>query len=218
MLFFLTKHPNGDFYVMPVMSPPLDVKSEAGKKELEAVKKLTETMADPMKGLKSDKPAVRAETAAIMVMKYRSYPEFAREVEQVAINAEESKLILQALTEGEWTAERPAGPGRGRHAQRVHGVPQSRTDRTGWLDATGRPQGSARPASDRTSPRSRRKPSATGSPAPARNSSSRSLSPRSRSDNSPLPTGLRRLGLDASTSSVTITSVEPNRAGPRPIP
>jgi hypothetical protein len=103
MLFFLTKYPNGDFYVMPAMSPPLEVKGEAGKKELEAVKKIAETIADPMKGLKSDMAAVRAETAAIMVMKYRSYPEVAGEVEQAAINAEESKLILRALSEAEWT-------------------------------------------------------------------------------------------------------------------
>jgi hypothetical protein len=109
MLFFLTKHPSGDFHVMPVMSPPLEIKSEAGKKELETVKRLTETLADPMKGLRSEHRAVRAETAAIVVMKYRSYPEFARDVEQTAIDAEESKLILQALSEGEWSAR--AAPG-----------------------------------------------------------------------------------------------------------
>lgn len=133
MLFFLTKHPNGDFHVMPVMSPPLDVKSEAGKKELEVVKKLTEIMADPMKGLRSDQQAVRAETAAIMVMKHRSYPEFAREVEQVAINAEESKLILQALTEGEWTENvRPAPGAAGMPSAYMAFLNLGLTEQDGW--------------------------------------------------------------------------------------
>jgi hypothetical protein len=111
MLFFLSKHPNGEFYIMPNMSPPVELKDEAGKKELEAVKKIVAVIADPMKGLKSDKPEVRAETAAIMVMKYRSYPDFGGEVEQVAIPAEESKLILKALAEANWSNEMAPRPG-----------------------------------------------------------------------------------------------------------
>jgi len=111
MLFFLVKHPSADFYVMPGMSPPVDATTDAGKKEVEAVKKVTAVLADPMKGLKSDKADVRAETAATMVMKYRSYPDFgAAEVEQVAINADESKLILKAIAESDWKQVRP-GPG-----------------------------------------------------------------------------------------------------------
>jgi hypothetical protein len=112
MLFFLTKHFAADFYVMPAMNTPVDVATDAGKKEIEAVKKVTDLLADPMKGLKSDKADVRAETAAVMVMKYRSYPEFAAQVDHVAINAEESKLVLKAIAEGEWKAVRanPSAP------------------------------------------------------------------------------------------------------------
>ena len=102
MLFFLSKHPNGEFFVMPGMSPPVAVKDENGKKELEAVKKIAAVIADPMKGLKSDKADVRTETAAVMVMKYRAYPDQGGEVDQVPINAEESKLILKALAEANW--------------------------------------------------------------------------------------------------------------------
>lgn len=102
MLFFLSKHSNGEFYVMPGMSPPVSIKDEHGKKELESVKKIAEVIGDPMKGLKSDKASERIETAAIMVMKHRSYPETGGEVDQVPINAEESKLILKALAEAEW--------------------------------------------------------------------------------------------------------------------
>jgi hypothetical protein len=111
MLFFLIKHPNGEFYVMSGMSPPMEINGEAGKKELATIKKITETIAEPMRGLKSDKPSVRGETAAIMVMKYRSYPETAREVEQLPINVEESKLILRALAEAEWPRDGRGVPG-----------------------------------------------------------------------------------------------------------
>ena len=111
MLFFLSKHPSGDFYVMPGMSPPVEVNDDNGKKELEAVKKVTTILADPIKGLKSDKADVRGETAATMVMKYRSYPEFGGEVDQVAIDADESKLILKALAEAEWSQNIRPVPG-----------------------------------------------------------------------------------------------------------
>jgi hypothetical protein len=111
MLFFLTKHPSGEFYIMPNMSPPVDLKDEAGKKELEAVKKIVAVIADPMKGLKSDKPEVRAETAAIMVMKYRAYPDFGGEVDQVPIPAEESRLILKALADANWSNQAAPRPG-----------------------------------------------------------------------------------------------------------
>jgi hypothetical protein len=102
MLFFLAKHPGADFYVIPGMAFPVDITADAGKKQLEEVKKVTAILADPMKGLKSDKAEVRGETAAIVVMKYRAYPPFGGETEQVAIDNEESKLILKALAEGEW--------------------------------------------------------------------------------------------------------------------
>lgn len=102
MLFFLVKHPSANFYVMARMSPPIDVATDAGKKDLESVKKVTELLADSMKGLKSDKADVRAETAAALVLKYRTFPEFGGEVDQVAIGAEESKLILQILADADW--------------------------------------------------------------------------------------------------------------------
>jgi hypothetical protein len=103
-LFFLAKHPTADFYVMPGMSPPVDMKDQNAKKEVENVKRITAIMADPAKGLKSDKPEIRAETAAIMVSKYRTYPAIGGETEQVEIKAEESAILLKALLDGEWSS------------------------------------------------------------------------------------------------------------------
>ena len=110
MLLYLVKHPTADFYIMPGMSPPVDATSDMGMKELEALKRYTKVIAEPMKGLKSDKSEVRAETAASLVMKYRAYPDFGGEmaVAEVAIPADENKLILDALAEADWV--RAQGP------------------------------------------------------------------------------------------------------------
>ncbi|MCS6867032.1 MAG: hypothetical protein RMJ56_12400 [Gemmataceae bacterium] len=101
-LFFLAQHPHADFYIIPNMSIPIDITTAEGKKQLDEVKKVTAVLADPRKALQSDQADVRAEAAAIMVMKYRAYPLFGGEVDQVPINAEESQLILKALADAEW--------------------------------------------------------------------------------------------------------------------
>lgn len=129
-LFFLSKHPTADFYIIPNMNNPVDVSTDAGKKQLEEVKKITSIIADPMKGLKSDKADVRTETAATMVQKYRSYPMFGGEVDNVAINAEESKLILKALAEADWKQVRPGfGTPNPMNAFYQLGL----TDKDGWV-------------------------------------------------------------------------------------
>ena len=102
LMLFLSKHPTGDFYVIPGMNMPVDVTNEQGKKDLDAVKKVAAVLADPMKGLKSDKAEVRGETATVMALKYRAYPQLGGEVEQVAIPADESKLILKGLVDATW--------------------------------------------------------------------------------------------------------------------
>jgi len=132
LLLFLTKHPGGEFYIFSGMSPPVDVSNEQGKKELEAVKKVTTAIADPTKGLKSDKAEVRAETAVAMVMKYRSYPEFAGEVDQVEIGADESKLLLKGLAEAEWSNNLRPGPVAGLSAVQAFGM-LGLTPKDGWV-------------------------------------------------------------------------------------
>jgi hypothetical protein len=107
-LFFLAKHPSADLYVMPWLTRPVELKGDQGKPDIEVVKKFAAVLADPVKALKSDKAEARAEAAALLVVKYRSgkalptYP-----VEQVAIPAEENKLILKALSEGDWSMNAP---------------------------------------------------------------------------------------------------------------
>lgn len=103
VLVYLSKHPTADFYVMPYRNLPADLGTESGKRELEQIKKFAAATAEPMKGLKSDKAETRAETAALLLTKYRSYPVLAEKVEEVSVGADENKLILKAIAEGDWS-------------------------------------------------------------------------------------------------------------------
>jgi hypothetical protein len=111
VLLFLNKHPHADFYLMTGFGPPADPTTAEGKRQLGEVKKVAAILADPVKALKSDKAGAPGEAAAVLVTRYRAAPPFVRDTEQVAIGADESKLVLHALAEGEWKAGRfDAGP------------------------------------------------------------------------------------------------------------
>jgi hypothetical protein len=101
-LFYLKKHHSADFYTVEPIMAPTETKNEDYKAQLELVKKGATVIADPMKALKAEKAEDRLFAASLLVTKYRSYPENAAEVENVKIGADESKLILKAIAEGDW--------------------------------------------------------------------------------------------------------------------
>lgn len=101
-LFYLSKHHSADFYTINPMMAPLGAKDEGYKDQLAQVKQAAAVIADPMKGLKADKATDRLFAANVLVQKYRSYPEGGGEAEQVKIGADESKLVLKAIAEGDW--------------------------------------------------------------------------------------------------------------------
>lgn len=110
-LFFLAKHPDGKFYAMPAMSPPVSAgDADAVKEDLAAVKKVLAVAAEPLKALKAEKADDRHFAAVTLATKYRAYPEGAAETEEVAVPAEESKLILKGLVEGDWAKFRRDTP------------------------------------------------------------------------------------------------------------
>lgn len=129
VLLMLNKHPHADFYILGGFDAPADLTTDAGKKALEEVKKVSAIVADPTKALKADKPEARGEAAAVLVMKYRSGVPFG-EAEQVAVGAEESKLILQGLADGEWTAARFGGTPGPFAASHQLGL----TNKDGWIE------------------------------------------------------------------------------------
>jgi hypothetical protein len=108
-LFFLAKHPSANFYVLVNNAAPIDITTDAGKKQLDDVKKALAVVAEPMKGLKSEKAEERLDAVAKLLTKYRAYPVFGGETQEVAIPAEESKLILKAIADADWKGAN-AGP------------------------------------------------------------------------------------------------------------
>jgi len=108
-LFFLTRHPGADFYTITPLMTPLDPKADDYKANVEQVVKAATALADPAKALKAAKAEDRYFAAIALVARYRAYPEFGGETSTEKVPAEESKLILQALTEGDWKKAEPDG-------------------------------------------------------------------------------------------------------------
>ena len=133
-MFFLVKHPTADFYVMPGRNYPVDMTLDFAKKELESVKSYAAVVADPMKALKSDKPETRTEAAALLLIKYRSPQVFVAETESVAIDADESKLILKGLAEGDWRFEGPRPQGTYAPLPYLAFLYLGLSDKDGWVD------------------------------------------------------------------------------------
>jgi len=99
-VFFLTK--TGDFYTATPMMTPLDSKADDYKVGVEIAGKATAAILEPMKALKADKADDRYLAATALITKYRTVPDSV-ETETVKVAADETKLILKALAEGDWS-------------------------------------------------------------------------------------------------------------------
>jgi len=91
---FLTKHHETEFFTIASV---MDKKAP----ELEQVKKFAKLLADPSASLKSKDADQRTMTAALLVLHYRQRP-LGNKVKEEEIDEDQSKLILKALTEGDW--------------------------------------------------------------------------------------------------------------------
>jgi len=109
-LFFLNKHPSGQFYTFNWMTAPVESTAENHKESVAIVKKGLAVLADPMKSLKAAKAEDRAFAATVMLLKYRTAPPAGGELELVKVPAEESKLILKGLAEADWGKAVPNTP------------------------------------------------------------------------------------------------------------
>ncbi|HEX5272691.1 MAG TPA: hypothetical protein VFW33_19475 [Gemmataceae bacterium] len=102
-VFFLNKHPTESFYLL---LSPTSVISKASndnyEKELARVKECAKLLADPRGGLKSKDADERLLTAGLLVAHYRAWGHRPN-VKKEDIDADESKLILKALGEADWT-------------------------------------------------------------------------------------------------------------------
>ena len=103
-LFSVDKHHKESFFISPDYQHFVDRQNNNGfDNEVKSAKQISKVMADPVKALKSDDKQDRYTAAAILVAKYRmpSNPT-GQGMKNEAIDADESKLILKALAEGNW--------------------------------------------------------------------------------------------------------------------
>ena len=109
-VFFLIKHPGGEFYTISPMMTPLDSKEKGFKAQVLLVEKAAAALADPMKALKAEKAEDRLLAATVLLGKYRSYPENGGPTQLIKVPADESRLILKSIADADWKAaerERP---------------------------------------------------------------------------------------------------------------
>jgi hypothetical protein len=103
-IFFVHKHLVQSFYIPPSASGVLNkAGNDNFEKETKRVKECAKLLADPKASLKSKDAGERALTAAMLVVRYTT--PWAGTNRREPIDAEESKLILSALADGDWTKE-----------------------------------------------------------------------------------------------------------------
>jgi hypothetical protein len=99
---FLVRHPTEAFYVAPLAENILPKTGNAGfEKQAEQVKRAAKLLADPKAGLKAKDAEERALTAALLIYRYTT-PRPGGSLKLEPIDAEESKLILRGLLDGDW--------------------------------------------------------------------------------------------------------------------
>ena len=102
--FFLKKHHEADFYILVPNGRPIEKKAENFATELDQVKKIVKVFESPVAALKAKEAADRQLAANVLVRKYRMGVASVngQPAKQEEISAEESKLILQIISEMEW--------------------------------------------------------------------------------------------------------------------
>jgi hypothetical protein len=110
--FFLRKHPDEPFYVASAAYDFLDKKTKDFDKEVAQVKRCVRLLADAGAGLQAKLADDRLLTATLLIYRYRTPRYVYRGKPQTeAIEAEQSKCILAALAEGNWSTKETPAPG-----------------------------------------------------------------------------------------------------------
>jgi hypothetical protein len=101
-LFFLAKGPDGKFYTVPQNWAFVPSDAANFKSEVETAKVALKIGANPAAALKSKEAPERLMAATMLIEKYRA-PMLKAKLEP--IDADESKLIMKALAEADWTSK-----------------------------------------------------------------------------------------------------------------
>jgi hypothetical protein len=107
--FLLTPHFEAAFEVPPGFADVIDKKGNPTfEKQVTLIKRCAKLLESPMVSLKSKNADDRFLTAAMLIGRYRSFFNAGPTgPKQVPISAEESKLILQALVDADWSKNDP---------------------------------------------------------------------------------------------------------------
>src|SRR5438132_9092182 len=102
--FFVRKHPDESFYVAQASYDLTDkAKEKDFAKELETAKRCAKLLENPMAGLKAKDAGDRQLTAALLLYRYRTPTAvYTGKPKTEPIDAEQSRLILAAIAEGDW--------------------------------------------------------------------------------------------------------------------
>ncbi len=107
-MFTLNKHHQENFYLSPAGNNFLPRQNNPNfETEVKNAKQLAKVMANPAASLKAESKDDRYAAAALLINKYRQPNNpTGQPMKQEPIDADESKLILKALGEGDWTPGR----------------------------------------------------------------------------------------------------------------
>jgi hypothetical protein len=106
VILYVTPHHEGAFHVVPDYYCVTNRKDPNYAPELEAVKKAAKLLEDPVASLKSKNADERFMTAALLVCRYRNF-RTNQGGKTEPIDAEQSRLILEALAAADWSKEKP---------------------------------------------------------------------------------------------------------------
>jgi hypothetical protein len=106
-LFYLTKHPKQNFYLVPGYYDYVPSKSAICKDQAAEAKRLSKLLENVQAGLVSKDRDERFLSAALLVSNYRHRGFVPGKVATEPIDAAQSKLILTAILEADWTKSEP---------------------------------------------------------------------------------------------------------------
>jgi hypothetical protein len=103
-LFFLKKHPQGDFFVNPMLIGGFLPSNDSTEftKRVENSRRLEKMLERPLEALKAENALNRYLAAVMLVNRYRLHGAKASKLPEMTIDAEESKLLLRILAEADW--------------------------------------------------------------------------------------------------------------------
>ena len=110
-LYFLSKHPTAaNYYHIQPHVPPVAAKAETYKDDVAKVTAVVAALADPLKALTADKIEDRLVAASVVLRRTRQGSALPG-LKEVALPAEQTKAILKALLDADWTVADKPTPG-----------------------------------------------------------------------------------------------------------